>query len=367
MNTKKKTILALSVTLGLALSSCSGASNSDTGGLSEITVAITTASLAQKEDVAVFAVGSQLGYYEEEGIEISTVNADGSSAALQAVASGSADVSTPDAGSILGARASGVPIVAIGGLVQNWPWQIAVPVDSDIQQGEDLDGKNIGVISLASGSAPYARAFAEDVGLDPASDVNLLPVGVGGQAASALTGGDVDALALYGQAYTGLEQAGVGLRYLENSGRFDGIRSLTFMTAEDNLEKDTELYEGFLRASYKALVFSVQNPEAAVRLGYEEYPSLLAGESPDDRIQTDTELLIRWLESAVPTDTPITEVTDWGAIADSDWDITQEFAMESGQIAEAIPLEDVWDPSLLEAANNFDQSAVLQEATDYQK
>jgi NitT/TauT family transport system substrate-binding protein len=363
---KKANCLIGVTALALLVSACGGAPAASTSAeIKEVTVAITTASLAQKEDVAVFAVGSQLGYFEEEGIKIKTVNADGSSAALQAVAAGSADITSPDAGSILSAASKGVPVVAVGGLVQNWPWAIGVPVDSEIKKGADLKGKNVGVISLASGSAPYARAYAEDAGLNPASDVNLLPVGVGGQAASALTGGDVDALALYGQAYTAIEQAGVKLRYLPNSDRFDGLRSLTFATTKGKLSENTKLYEGFLRASYKALVFSAKNPEAAVQLGYKEFPQLLAGKQADQRLKGDTELLTTWIKSAIPTDVPLDQAKDWGAIPEADWTATQSFATAAGQITKALSVESFWDPKLLAAANNFDSSAILKEAAEY--
>lgn len=360
----KRVSLVAAATTVLALTACGGAQGGGEDGPVEVTVAITTASLAQKEDVAVFAVGEQLGYYAEEGITISTVNADGSSAAVQAVASGSADVSTPDAGSILGAASTGVPVTAIGGLVQNWPWSIAVPVDSDIRSAEDLEGANIGVISLASGSAPFARAVVDAAGLNPESDVNLLPVGVGAQAASALNEEQVDALALYGQAYTTIEQGGLEFRYLDNPPELDAVRSLTFMVTKAALADDPELWTGFLRASYRALIYSASNPEAAVRLGYEEFPQLLGGEQADDRIGQDVELLQTWIESAIPEDADLAGVSDWGAISEDSWDATQEFSIEAGQIDEKLALAEVWDPSLLEAANDFDPTAVITEANN---
>lgn len=330
--------------------------------MTELTVSTTSATFGLKEDVAIYATGIEMGYYEEEGITLDMVSSDGSSAAIQAVAAGSAAISTPDAGSILGSVESGLPIKAIGGLVQNWPWRIAVPAGSPITSGEDLKGKKIGVISLASGSAPYARAFAEGNGLDAEADVELLPVGLGAQAAGALANGDVDALALFTTAYVSIEQSGIEFDYIDNPSSMDGLRSLTFVTSSDALAADTELYERFLRASYKSLVFAANNVEAAVKMGYAQYPQL---DQADD-IELDIETLQDWINIATPTgNNDLGSVTDWGEIPASDWEATQTFSVSAGQITAPLDLDTVWDPSLLTAANDFDGAAVVQQAKEY--
>jgi NitT/TauT family transport system substrate-binding protein len=348
-------------------SSGNNASGGDSGSSSpaELTFVIASAVTSPKEEVAVVAVGQEMGYFEEENLTVDTVNADGSVAAVQAVAGGNGDITPADAGSVLAGIQSNVPVKAIGGLVQNWPWQIATLPGSDITSGEDLDGKKVGVISLASGSAPYARAFIREAGLEPDSDVELLPVGVGAQAAAALTGGDVDALALYGQAYTVIENAGTELEYLDNPDMFDGIRSLTFTASANAIEEDPEVYERFLRAAYKSMLFAAANPEAAMRMGYEVFPSILAGAPIESRLETDVSSLTAWLESATPAEGEPADWSDWGAISDEEWEKTQSYTKDAGQIREEIELDRVWDGSLLEAANDFDADAVLQQAADW--
>ncbi|MGY1753874.1 ABC transporter substrate-binding protein [Blastococcus sp. SYSU D01042] len=348
-------------------SSSNNASGGDSGSSSpaELTFVIASAVTSPKEEVAVVAVGEQMGYFEEENLTVDTVNADGSVAAVQAVAGGNGDITPADAGSILAGIQSNVPVKAVGGLVQNWPWQIATLPGSDITSGEDLEGKKLGVISLASGSAPYARAFIRDAGLEPDSDVELLPVGVGAQAAAALTGGDVDALALYGQAYTVIENSGTELEYLDNPDMFDGIRSLTFAASNNAIEEDPEVYERFLRAAYKSMLFAAANPEAAMRMGYETFPSILAGAPIESRLESDVASLTAWLESATPAEGEPADWSDWGAISDEEWEKTQAYTVDAGQIREEIELDRVWDDSLLEAANDFDADAVLQQAADW--
>jgi NitT/TauT family transport system substrate-binding protein len=348
-------------------SSNNAASGSDSASSSpaDLTFVIASAVTSPKEEVAVVAVGQQMGYFEEENLTVDTVNADGSVAAVQAVAGGNGDITPADAGSVLAGIQGGVPVKAVGGLVQNWPWQMATLPGSDIKSGKDLEGKKVGVISLASGSAPYARAFIRDAGLKPDTDVQLLPVGVGAQAAAALTGGDVDALALYGQAYTVIENSGTKLAYLDNPDMFDGIRSLTFTAATKAIEDNPDVYERFLRAAYKSLLFSAANPEAAMQMGYKAFPGILAGAAPESRLATDVASLTAWLKSATPAEGQPADWKNWGAISDEEWKKTQAYTKDAGQIREELPLDKVWDDSLLKAANDFDSDAVLKQAADW--
>lgn len=360
-----KKYAALSALAALTLSGCSAEEGKTE--LRNVKVAITTASLAQKEDVAVFAVAEQLGFYAEEGITIEVFTNDGSTAALQAVASGSADVTSPDLGSILGGQGSSVPVSAVGGLVINWPWSIAVPASgSNISSGEDLKGTKIGVISLASGSHPFARAFVEASGLDPETDADFLPVGVGAQASAALDQGTVDSLALYGQAYAVLEQSGAKLKYLENPPIFEGIRSLTFTISNEDLEKDADFWAGFLRASYKALLFSIHNPEAAMQLGYKQYPQMLSGVSEEEQLQKDVPLLKSWLESATPIGADLSTYKEWGVIPQQDWEKTNDFSLEAGQIEQAIDYLQGYSGALLEKANDFDPQEIIDMANNFE-
>jgi NitT/TauT family transport system substrate-binding protein len=363
-------LAALAAAGTLLLTGCGGGSNSGSsaqgGGQTALTMAIASAVIGPKEEVAVYAVAQKLGYFAEEGLTVDTINADGSVAAVQAVASGSADITPGDTGSLLAGAQSNVPIMTIGGLVQNWPWQIATLPDSPIQSGADMRGKRLGVISLASGSAPYARAFVKAAGLQPDTDVALLPVGVGAQAAAALNGGDVDALALYTQAYTVIELSGTKLRYLENPAIFDGIRSLSFAASESGLEDNREAYGKFLRAAYKALLFSAANPTAAMQIGYEVFPQILGGADPATRLEADTATLKTWLATATPKEGEPAQWRDWGAITDEEWAKTQAYTVEAGQIREPVELSRIWDPSLLATANDFDAQAVLKQAADYQ-
>ncbi|MEU5339633.1 MULTISPECIES: ABC transporter substrate-binding protein [unclassified Streptomyces] len=356
------TLAALAVLSACGGEDSSSSSDGESGAPAGLELAIPSAVFAPKEEVAVHAVGDAEGFLSEEKLKVDVINTDGSVAAVQAVASGSADITPADAGAILAAREKGVPVKAIGGLVRNWPWRMAVEPDSDIRTAADLTGKKIGVISLASGSAIYARAYAGDAGLDAAKDVELLPVGVGAQALAALEDGKVDVLALFTQAYTTIENTGTEFRYLDNSAAFDGIRSLTFAVTEKTLKEKKDVLTRYLRASYKALLFSAVNPEAAMRDGYKVFPQLLTGKKADDRIGDDSKSLDAWIKTAVPTTGEPGSFRNWGAISDEEWDKTVAYTKASGQVTKDIGLAELWDDGLLKGANDFDSAAVIEKA-----
>lgn len=367
-NRKHSALLAGVAVAALLLTGCAAettvpeASGGAEATPAELTMVIASAVIGPKEEVAVYAVAQELGYFTDENLTVDVVNADGSVAAIQAIASGSGDVTAADAGAILAGAQSNVGVSAIGGLVQNWPWQIATLPGSDIKSPEDLKGANIGVISLASGSAPFARAFVNSGGLDAATDVNLLPVGVGAQAQSALESGQVDVLALYSQAYAVLENEGMKLNYLENTDAFDGLRSITFAASAAAVDAESDVYARFLRAAYKAMLFTAVNPEAAMQIGYKVFPQMLDGSSIDERLDKDVNSLNAWMSTATPKDGEPEDFTDWGAISDSDWDATQDYMILAGQLTAKQDVDTVWISSLLEDANAFDSAAVIEQA-----
>lgn len=363
-------LLPASLVALLLLTACNGAGSAEDPGEGELrpfTFVAAAAVALPNEQVAVYAVGKEYGFFEEEGLEVDLQFADGSTAAVQAVASGSADVTGADVSAVLSAGQQGVPVKAVGGLVQNWPWVIAVLPDSDIQSGEDLAGRSIGVISLASGSNPYARAFVEAHGLVPEQDVGIVPVGIGQPAAAAIEQGDVDAIAMFTQVYATLENAGFQFRYLDNPPQFDLLRSLVFTVPNDMIENDPEVVSAFGRAAYRALLFSAANPEAAMRAGYAQMPDLLPDSGdPEENLDNDVRALQAWIDTAVPTEGEPADWGDWGDISQPEWDATQQFTVDAGTIDGPVDLAQVWDPSLLDQMNDWDRAEVLELAADPQ-
>jgi NitT/TauT family transport system substrate-binding protein len=318
------------------------------------------------EQVAVWAVAKELGYFEDEGLDVTMDFADGSTAAIQAVAGGSGDVTIAEQGSILAAVEEGVPIKSYATLVEDWQWYIGVPPDSDIQSGADLEGRRIGIISLASGSYIYAQAYVNEAGLDAASDVEYVPVGVGPTAAAALRRGEVDALALYTTAYTELELAGEEVRLLENPPLFDGLVGISFAAPSDSIEDNREALVGFARAGFRAVTFTAENPEAAMRIGYEHIPGFLADQTEEERIEADTAALQTEVSDYTPDGNPEDwETHVWGEATEDELQATVDYLLAAEVVSSELPPGEWWDSSLLEDINEFDRNEPIETARTY--
>lgn len=321
-----------------------------------------SASFAAKEEFATFAVPKQLGYFKAENLEVSAVTTGGSIDAVNLVGQGRIDIAGADLGSALQGVQRGVDIKIIGGLVQNFPWKIAVDPKGAITKASDLKGKTIGIIGFGSGSYPFTKAWLAGNGLKE-SDVTL--VATGGSIAPAslsLRRGEVDAIAYYTSVYAAEEFAGNTFRYLPNPDALNGVRSLSWVVNADRYAKEPEVFERFLRGAFKGLIYSTQNTKAAATLGYTEIPSALAGQPLASRIDRGTFEFKTWLESATPTTGTPVSWTFLGDIPLSDWTKSQAYTRAAGTTVTTISRARYFDNRVLKAANDFDRKVIVAAA-----
>ena len=324
----------------------------------ELTLVIASAVSLPKEEVAIYAVPEAMGWFEEENLTVNIEFADGGTAATQAVASGSGDITASGLNIGFSSAEKGVPIKAVGGLVINWPWRIATLPGSDITDCSGIQGSTIGIISLASGSYPYARAFVSECGLDPDADVEYVPTGIGAPAVAALESGQVDSLALYTAAYAAIENTGIEFSYLQNPEFFDPLVSISWLVREDLLAENPDVVSRFLRAAFKGLLYSNANPEKAVLLGYEVLPGLLQGQTVEERLALDVNSMSTWLASTAPAG-PVESWTSFGYLNDDQLFASMSLALTSGNIKVAFPPTEAYEPSVLDAANDFDFAEIV--------
>ena len=116
----------------------------------EITVAIPFPDVTM---YGMYAVATDLGYYEEEGLSVEVITADNVNAA---VSSGSADVGVESAGSVIEAMRGGVEVGILGGHFCRQNFDFAV--QPDITSVEQLDGTNVVLAGTSGDPAEFQRA-----------------------------------------------------------------------------------------------------------------------------------------------------------------------------------------------------------------
>ena len=135
------------------------------------------------------------GYFAEEGLDIRLEAIDGSSAVLQAMSAGQAQIGAPGPGPTLGARARGVDVKFIYNLYPKSVFGILVKEDSPYQSPADLKGTVIGIGTADGAEVSFTKAIMTDLGLAEGTDYSFLPVGDGGTAAVAFLRDEVNSYA----------------------------------------------------------------------------------------------------------------------------------------------------------------------------
>lgn len=353
------------VAVSVSLSGCgSGGSGSkgNSNGNSKLTVVepYATPRLGSSGDI-LYATSQQQGYFAKENLQIKVAYADGSTAALQALASGSGDIAAASLSEALKAKAKGLPLKVLAASVINYPWKIATVPGSPIQQPSDLKGKTIGIISLASESYTFAQNYVKEAGLQQ-SDVKTIEVGTGAAATQALTSGKVDALALYDSVYQQLEGQGAKFSFLKNPSLFDNVVSIAMVTTEKSLSSNRKAIEAYLRAYNKGVLFGTVNPDAAVLDSFKQYPDFLTGTTAAAALPKAKASFVAYMVTATP-DMDYTKWPDgWQNITSSQWDATNRYVQNAGMLKSAVPQKSMYDGSLNKAADSFDKAAVVSEA-----
>ena len=311
---------------------------------------------------APFAVATKMGWYAAAGIKVQLVPVPGSTDCVKLVATGDLPYSLPSIEPLPAVIQQGIKAKIYYTAYQGNIYGIAVPKQSPIKSVRDLKGKKIGVASMASGGVPVARGLLAMNGLDPEKDAQIVVVGEAAQAAALLRGEQVSALSLYDTQYTLVETAGVPIRML-NSGPVARFPSNGFLVLEDKLQKDRAQAVALAKGYAMGTVFSIANPQAAVKILYEIYPyTKPSGKTDEQAIQDDVKTLLaraeHWrLEAG--------GVKRWGESSVKDFDAYQDFLVKWKVIPSKVAANQMVTNDLIDEINRFDAAEVAAQAKTY--
>lgn len=215
------------------------------------------------------------GYFKAERLNVSVLFNNGGGAALQTVATGSADYGLSSPENLWNGIATGMPLRGYALVLTNSIYHngIGVRADSPITSIAQLKGKKIGVSSFTSGSFPSAKAKVASAGLDPDKDVTYVPIGGGGPAANAIQNGQVDAAVTTETQWEQIKALGVKVRYLPKStNKVDDLPADVLFAKADTLAKNPGVSVRFARAIMEGTVAALANPNKALDYYYKLYP-----------------------------------------------------------------------------------------------
>ena len=90
-----------------------------------------------------FFLGKELGYFDQENIDLDIQEGRGAGVTVQAVAAGSAEFGYTDVATMIKAAAKGAPVVSVGVLLQTSPMAVMGFAEKNIKTMQDLKGKTI--------------------------------------------------------------------------------------------------------------------------------------------------------------------------------------------------------------------------------
>ena len=207
-------------------------------------------------------VAKELGYFEQEGINLAVLEPTDPSDVTELVGTGRADIGLKAMIHTIAGRVRGFPLKALGMLLDEPPTGLLYSNKNNISDVQDLKGKRIGYVG------EFGKYILDDLlrknAVNPA-DVKAVRVGM--KVPNALASGLIDAgIGLSNCQLIEVENDGVGagfLKFEESMGIHCCFCSVLYITNDKFLKEKPQLAQGFMRAVKGGTDFTHQKPEQA--------------------------------------------------------------------------------------------------------
>lgn len=209
-----------------------------------------------------FYVAAGEGMFATEGLEVTMEGLDGSSAAIQAMLAGQAQIAVSAPADMLAAAGAGASLTGFYRYYQYLPFRVVVPADSAVASLADLRGQTVGISSVSGGDATYLRSLMAFAGIGE-SEYEALPVGEGNMAASALTGGDVVAYSASFVEEIVFGAMGIAYKPLTAEG-YPGTAGLLLAAQSDFIAANPQTIAGLVRALVRATAAGLASRDLVV-------------------------------------------------------------------------------------------------------
>ena len=355
---KRSLVLGFAAVL-LAAASFAGLAQGQ--GPTKVTFAVTTKDISVGH-AAHSSLPNALGYWKEEGLDVTVASIEGSTAGAQQLAAGNIQFVSLGPEVVVISREKGVRIKSFYVQARENIFRIVVPADSPIREIKDLKGKTVGVPNLASGSVPYTKALASSVGLDPDKDVSLLAVGLGAPMGLALQQKKVDALGVWDTLQAGLELRGFAFRRVSAPIHNEMIGQC--ISASDSyLAEHAKAAVGFARGIAKATLFGLTNPEAAVRIHWKLYPETKSQGVDEAKALKEAIHVFNARFDLQRVDNR--EDKRYGAATTAQWERLKQIYKDQKIIQGTVNAAETYDGRLVDEINRFDKQAIIRQAKEW--
>jgi NitT/TauT family transport system substrate-binding protein len=222
----------------------------------------------------------RLGYFKEQGLDVTINDFRGGAQSLQALVGGSVDVVTGAYEHTIRMQAKGQDIRAVIELGRFPGIVVGLRKDkaASYKSAADLKGAKIGVSAPGSSTNFFVMYLMSKAGLKPA-DAAYIGVGIGPSAVAAMKKGEIDALSNLDPMMTKLEQDG-DIKIIADSRSEEGTRAIfggsnpaaVMYVKQDFIDKNPNTVQALVNAFYKTLKWLEKaTPEQIAATVPEEY------------------------------------------------------------------------------------------------
>lgn len=255
-------LAAAAIVCGLVVAGCGSGGGEDGAAGSRTPVSLILDWYPNVDHAGIYGAIDQ-GYFADEGLKVTPSVPSDPAAALKQIGLGRADFAVSYEQEVLIARSQGIPVVAVGALVDHPLNTVLFRRDRGIASAKDLEGKTVGVAGVPS-DEPLLDQVVRSAGGDP-SKVTVRNIGY--TLSPALAAGKVDAVigAFWNVEQIELERQGVdvGALRLEDNGVPD-YDELVIVTSDATAKDRPDLVRAFLKALRRGQDWAATDQAGAV-------------------------------------------------------------------------------------------------------
>jgi NitT/TauT family transport system substrate-binding protein len=348
----------LLLTASAVLAGCGGSSEDEGGGggggeeLQKVDLALSTSSLFGYG----YWMAQELGYYEDEGLDVTLQATGGSSDVAGLLASNQVPAGMGVPGAMLPAMEQGANLYPFFTYAYGEVFDVVVPAGSDIASMEDLEGMRIGITATTGGEAPLLRALLVDAGMDPETDVEIVAVGEATPNIKlSLEQEKIDAFAGPKSAISTFNAVGLDVESIAPES-LDTLPAEGLVASEESKDDD-ELLIALARATAKGQLAAYTNPDGAACVLMEVLPE----EFSDPEAGRDSLAGVMEVTTAPKGDDGEYE---FGYLDAEGWETYVDIFQQSETIKTDVPVADLVVTDLLPEINDFDRESITTEAEE---
>lgn len=270
-------------------------------------------------------LAEDMGYYKEEGLDVERISLNGGPAAMTGLLTGNGNVNVSAPGECLSANAKGQRVKILEGytsadaydfvISKAYATELGVTADSSLADRQaalaKAKGKRFAVTAPGSQTDLTTRIALRQVGLDPNSDVQIVPMGNIMNVFSGLSQGAVDGGVLLapftqqaGQQFETVTLLSVARGDMPEASKMQGQ---VLEARPEDIEANPDSYAAFVKADLKALRMIKASPDEArdrlratrfSKLPEDLWPAIWSSQLPTfDNPRVTPEKLRAWIET----------------------------------------------------------------------